>query len=68
MRKYFAFDKVMFGIMATILVVGLFVFLSASFSAFGNISKFGKRDRQIIKGECKRLAMKITSAYDVDPA
>ena len=30
----------MFGIMATLLVVGLFVFLSASFSAFGNISKF----------------------------
>jgi cell division protein FtsW len=40
MRKYFAFDKIMFGIMATLLVVGIFVFLSASFSAFGNISKF----------------------------
>lgn len=40
MRKYFTFDKTLFGIMATLLVLGLFVFLSASFSAFGNISKF----------------------------
>ena len=40
MKKYFTFDKTLFGIMATLLVLGLFVFLSASFSAFGNISKF----------------------------
>ena len=40
MRKYFAFDKILFGIMATLLVLGLFVFLSASFSAFGNMDKF----------------------------
>ncbi len=40
MKKYFTFDKTLFGIMMTLLVFGLFVFLSASFSVFGNIPKF----------------------------
>lgn len=40
MKKYFEFDKTLFGLTAILVVVGLFVFLSASFSAFGNIEKF----------------------------
>jgi cell division protein FtsW len=40
MKKYFEFDKTLFGLTVILVVVGLFVFLSASFSAFGNIDKF----------------------------
>ncbi len=40
MKKYFEFDKTLFGLTAILAVVGLFVFLSASFSAFGNMEKF----------------------------
>lgn len=40
MKKYFNFDKIFFGLSATLVVVGLFVFLSASFSAFGNFDKW----------------------------
>lgn len=40
MRKYFQFDNLFFGITATLLVVGLLVFLSASFSAFSQTAKF----------------------------
>lgn len=39
-KKYFQFDKTLFVITATLVVFGLFVFLSASFSAFGDIEKF----------------------------
>lgn len=47
MKKYFHFDKVFFGLSATLVVVGLFVFLSASFSAFGDIDKW----RSIVFGQ-----------------
>lgn len=40
MKKYFTFDKTLFGIMVTLVVLGLFIFLSASFSVFGDTSKF----------------------------
>lgn len=40
MRKYFEFDKTLFGLTLILVVVGLFVFLSASFSTFGNMDKF----------------------------
>lgn len=40
MKKLFNVDKVFFWITVCLVVVGLFVFLSASFSVFGDIEKF----------------------------
>jgi cell division protein FtsW len=40
MKKYFTFDKIFFWLTVTLVTVGLFIFLSASFSAFGDIHKF----------------------------
>lgn len=40
MKKLFAFDKTLFWLMITLVVVGLFVFLSASFSIYGDANKF----------------------------
>lgn len=40
MKKYFQFDKLFFGLAVALVVIGIFVFLSASFSAFGNADKF----------------------------
>lgn len=40
MKKYFKFDKIFFAITATLVVIGLFVFLSASFSVFNDPQKF----------------------------
>lgn len=40
MKKIFAFDKTLFWIMITLLGIGLFVFLSASFSIFEQTEKF----------------------------
>ncbi len=36
MKKYFQFDKLFFWLTTTLVVIGLFVFLSASFSAFSD--------------------------------
>lgn len=40
LKKYFQFDKTLFIITTLLVVFGLFVFLSASFSTFGDIEKF----------------------------
>ena len=40
MKKYFQFDKLFFWLTLALVVIGIFVFLSASFSAFGNAAKF----------------------------
>lgn len=39
-KKYFNFDKIFFWLTVSLVVVGLFVFLSASFSVSGNPEKF----------------------------
>ncbi len=40
MKKYFQFDKTLFVLTLILVVTGLFVFLSASFSAFNDAAKF----------------------------
>ena len=51
MKKYFQFDKMLFGLMVTLVVVGVFVFLSASFSAFSDPAKFrGLLFNQLVLG------------------
>ncbi len=40
MKKYLNVDKIFFWLTVTLVTVGFFVFLSASFSAFGNMDKF----------------------------
>jgi cell division protein FtsW len=40
MKKYFQFDKTLFILTVILVVTGLFVFLSASFSAFNDAAKF----------------------------
>ncbi len=40
MKKYFQFDRIFFGLTVALVVVGIFVFLSASFSAFGDVHVF----------------------------
>ncbi len=40
MKKYLNFDNIFFWLTVILVTVGLFVFLSASFSVFGDISKF----------------------------
>ncbi|MDB4984024.1 MAG: putative lipid flippase FtsW [Patescibacteria group bacterium] len=40
MKKYFQFDKLFFWLSVALVVIGIFVFLSASFSAFGDAAKF----------------------------
>jgi len=51
MKKYFHFDKIFFGLLVTLVVIGVCIFLSASLSAFNNKHEFlGLLFNQLVLG------------------
>jgi cell division protein FtsW len=64
LKKYFQFDKTLFIITTLLVVFGLFVFLSASFSTFGDIQKFKSiLFNQLVLGLCGGMVLFMISLY-----
>lgn len=64
MKKFLHVDKIFFWLTVTLVIVGLFVFLSASFSAFGNIDKFkGILFNQLVLGLFGGIILCVITLY-----